>query len=235
MSNQAFPNPAAPLVGAQGTITEPWRRLLQDLWSRTGGAAATLYALLAGNANQTFEVATATTSTQAVPLAQAEALANTAQTNAEDFTSASYAPLASPAFTGTPTVPTAAAGTATTQAASTAFAQGAADTAQSNAETYAAAQAATAQSNAETYALSQIQTGTGGAPTVPTVGASPYTYTATAVGTLVIEAGTVTGLTLTRGTATVTLSASTPLVPLDNADEVAITYSAAPTVTFIPR
>jgi hypothetical protein len=36
-----------------------------------------------------------------------------------------YAPLASPAFSGTPTVPTAAAGTSTTQAASTAFTTGA--------------------------------------------------------------------------------------------------------------
>ena len=51
----------------------------------------------------------------------ASGAAATAQTNAESFTSTSYAPLASPAFTGTPTVPTATAGTNTTRAASTAF------------------------------------------------------------------------------------------------------------------
>lgn len=42
------------------------------------------------------------------------------------------APKASPAFTGTPTVPTAANGTRTTQAASTAFAGGLADTLTAN-------------------------------------------------------------------------------------------------------
>lgn len=40
------------------------------------------------------------------------------------FVSASYAPLASPALTGTPTAPTAASGTNTTQVATTAFVQG---------------------------------------------------------------------------------------------------------------
>jgi hypothetical protein len=53
----------------------------------------------------------------------ASGAAATAQTNAENFTSASYAPLASPAFTGTPTAPTAAAATNTTQVASTAYVQ----------------------------------------------------------------------------------------------------------------
>lgn len=47
------------------------------------------------------------------------------QLNTLTGTFSSYAPLASPALTGTPTVPTAANGTATTQAASTAFVQSA--------------------------------------------------------------------------------------------------------------
>src|ERR1700684_2248519 len=56
----------------------------------------------------------------------------------------SYAPLASPAFTGTPTVPTATAGTNTTQAASTAFvATATANQAATNvANTFTAAQTA---------------------------------------------------------------------------------------------
>lgn len=47
------------------------------------------------------------------------------QLNTLTGTFASYAPLASPALTGTPTVPTATNGTSTTQAASTAFVQAA--------------------------------------------------------------------------------------------------------------
>lgn len=47
-----------------------------------------------------------------------------------------YAPIASPAFTGTPTVPTATAGTSTTQAASTAFVTNAIAAAQTGAATF---------------------------------------------------------------------------------------------------
>ena len=49
--------------------------------------------------------------------------------------SASYAPLASPALTGTPTAPTAASGTNTTQIATTAFVKSAIDTQIGNIET----------------------------------------------------------------------------------------------------
>ena len=52
-------------------------------------------------------------------------------------TSDTYATIASPAFTGTPTAPTAAANTNNTELATTAYADGAAATAQSNAEGYA--------------------------------------------------------------------------------------------------
>jgi hypothetical protein len=73
-----------------------------------------------------------TASTQPSSAFDAAGSAATAQANAEGFTSASFAPKASPAFTGTPTVPTAAVGTNTTQAASTAFAAAAATAAQSS-------------------------------------------------------------------------------------------------------
>ena len=62
---------------------------------------------------------------------------------------ATKAPLASPALTGTPTAPTAAADTNTTQIATTAFAKGEADAAQAAAEATAAA-ANTAQQNGTT-------------------------------------------------------------------------------------
>ena len=66
------------------------------------------------------------------------------------------APLASPALTGVPTAPTAAADTSTTQIATTAFAKAEADAAQSAAETTAQGYASTAQTNAQTFATNAI-------------------------------------------------------------------------------
>jgi hypothetical protein len=71
----------------------------------TGGQVAS-YALLNGSATETFSVANATADAHAMPKLQIESL---------------FAPLASAALTGTPTVPTAAPGTNTTQISSTAF------------------------------------------------------------------------------------------------------------------
>ena len=65
-----------------------------------------------------------------------------------------------------------------------------------------------------------------------TVGASPYTYTATTGGTLAVTAGTVTGVTLTR--AGVTAAVAVGNIPVRNGDAIAITYTLAPTVSFIP-
>jgi hypothetical protein len=64
------------------------------------------------------------------------------------------APLASPALTGTPTAPTAAADTNTTQIATTAFAKGEADAAQAAAEATAAADATTKANAAQAAAIS---------------------------------------------------------------------------------
>ncbi len=234
---QSFPTPQTPVFDKSGLINPIWQRFFTSLWNRTGGSTGTggSFAPTNGSASNVFNAATANTPTEVPPLAQVQSLdstvlntaetfatnaANTAQSNAEAFTSASYAPLASPALTGTPSAPTAAAGTNTTQLATTAFATGAANT---------------AQSNAETYALNEIQTGTGSAFVNVTAGASPYTYTSTAVGNLVIAGGTVTAITLSRGASSVTLPIATPIVPMDNTDAVQITYSAAPTLTWIPR
>lgn len=105
----------------------------------------------------------------------------------------------------------------------------------SSAETYASNAASTAQSNAETYALNQIQNGTGAAFSSITAGASPYTYTAAAVGHLLVSAGTVSAITLNRGSSSLTLPSVSGFIPLDNTDSVTITYSAAPTLNWIPR
>lgn len=64
---------------------------------------------------------TAANNAQSAAQTFATGAANTAQSNAEAFTTAGFAPLANAHLTGVPTVPTAAPGTNTTQAASTAF------------------------------------------------------------------------------------------------------------------
>ncbi len=124
---------------------------------------------------------------------------------------------------------------ATVQSNAETFATNAASTAQSNAETFATNAASTAQSNAEMYALNQIQLGTGAAFSSLTAGASPYTFTAAAVGHLLVSAGTVSAITLNRGSASLPLPSVSGFIPLDNTDSVTITYSAAPTLNWIPR
>lgn len=96
----------------------------------TGAGLATTIKAKAVTLAKMNDVATATvfyrkTAGTGVPEVQALATLKTdlglTGTNSGDQDLSSYAPLASPAFTGTPTVPTAAAGTNTTQVASTAF------------------------------------------------------------------------------------------------------------------
>lgn len=94
------------------------------------------------------------------------------QLNTLTGTFASYAPLASPALTGTPTVPTAANGTATTQAASTAFVQSA--IASVNAQTATALSIVTATSVTATagqhIVLTNASTSTCTLPASPAAG-----------------------------------------------------------------
>lgn len=64
-------------------------------------------------------------------------------------------------------------------------------------------------------------------------GASPYTYTATTIGNLLITGGTVSAVSLVRGA----MSASCPtsgFIPMAGKDSVVITYTVAPTLNFIP-
>jgi len=69
-----------------------------------------------------------------------------------------------------------------------------------------------------------------------TVGASPYAYTAPANGTVVITGGTVSAVTLKRGTpAAITAGSATGVIlPVSAGDIVTTTYSAAPTMSFVP-
>lgn len=69
-----------------------------------------------------------------------------------------------------------------------------------------------------------------------TVGASPFAYAAPSAGTVLIVGGTVTAVTLKRGTAAaVSVGATAGSVPVSAGDIVTVTYSAAPTMSFVPR
>lgn len=67
-----------------------------------------------------------------------------------------------------------------------------------------------------------------------TVGASPFTYIASFDGTLSVTAGTVSGISIIRQSATVATGMTSGLVPLRRGDQVQITYTAVPTVVFLP-
>lgn len=65
----AFPQLNTPFVDKDLNITDTWRRLLSTIWANQGGASAGNVAPAGGNANQPFNVATATSASNAVPLA----------------------------------------------------------------------------------------------------------------------------------------------------------------------
>jgi hypothetical protein len=185
--SQPFPQVGSPLVDTKtGAVTPVWRALFAALWTNQGGAQNTLAAPAGGNANQPFNVATATGASNAVPLAQAEELfAPVGGSQTQQFY-VGNAPLGS------------------------------------------------------NYALRRAQAdglfmafGVAGAAIVPvTVTASPFTYTATTAGTLFMQGGTVSAVSLTRsGT---TIPATVAATPVRAGDAVTITYTVAPTVNFAP-
>lgn len=73
------------------------------------------------------------------------------------------------------------------------------------------------------------------APQVSTVGASPAAITAFTTGMFAVSGGTVTAITLTRGTsAAINLGSLGGVYSVCQGDILTVTYTAAPTVTFIP-
>lgn len=62
---------------------------------------------------------------------------------------------------------------------------------------------------------------------------SPVAYKAAERGTLSISGGTISDVTLQRASVSISLG-PVRLVPVANADTVTITYSVAPTISFIP-
>lgn len=69
--------------------------------------------------------------------------------------------------------------------------------------------------------------------TTPTVGASPFAFTATTIGNLFITGGTVNTITLTRSGVSITCQ-SDQFIPMAAGDTVTLDYSVAPTMTFVP-
>lgn len=70
-------------------------------------------------------------------------------------------------------------------------------------------------------------------PIVPvSLTASPFSFTASATGNVSIVGGTVSGMTLKRAKVTIPVTGS--IIPMMNADVLTVSYSAAPTVSFIP-
>lgn len=69
-----------------------------------------------------------------------------------------------------------------------------------------------------------------------TPGASPFTYRAPAGGSLIVQGGTVSQVQFSRdGTAFFTTGQTQGMFPVSQGDALAITYSAAPTLNFVPR
>jgi hypothetical protein len=76
----------------------------------------------------------------------------------------------------------------------------------------------------------------GGDPSTPspvTVGVSPFTYTPSEAGSVVVQAGTVSLLEIVRKGTAVPLGVVAGAVPLARGDQLRITYTVVPTVTFL--
>lgn len=68
-----------------------------------------------------------------------------------------------------------------------------------------------------------------------TPGASPYTFTANRDGQLIVRDGTVSLIEYLRNGAATTIGLTAGLFPLLLGDGIKVTYTVAPTITFIPR
>lgn len=67
-----------------------------------------------------------------------------------------------------------------------------------------------------------------------TVAASPFTYTAPRAGSVIVSGGTVSQIQFTRAASYVT-GATAGVIPVGSGDQLTITYSVKPTITFVPN
>lgn len=70
--------------------------------------------------------------------------------------------------------------------------------------------------------------------TAVTVAASPFSYTASQGGNLVVTGGTVSNIQISRGTSVISTGQTAGLIPLAQGDIAIITYSVLPTINFVP-
>lgn len=219
MTNQPFPNIQTPITTKTGVMNPVWRNFFVALWARTGGSIATPFATLNGSATEAFNAANAATATEVVPLGQADArYAAFNGSSSETFSVAD-------AVASTDAV---ALGQAQTNFAAIGGSAG---------QTFEVATATTgteATPKDQVSALITAAIGAAGAAIASiTVGASPYAYTATARGSVNVNGGTVSGITLTRGATTINLSTS-GLFQVATGDVLTVTYTGAPTMNFVP-
>lgn len=81
------------------------------------------------------------------------------------------------------------------------------------------------------------RTGGSSAGTPPTpvpIGPSPFSYTATTTGSLIVSGGGVKRMTLTRRAVTVLTGSFYGVFPMSAGDVASIDYVGAPTITFMP-
>lgn len=65
------------------------------------------------------------------------------------------------------------------------------------------------------------------------VGISPFSYTAVEPGNIAITGGTISAITITRGTVTINVTGQ-KIIPVAINDIVTVTYSVLPTIQFLP-
>lgn len=69
---------------------------------------------------------------------------------------------------------------------------------------------------------------------VQTLTGSPFSFVAYTPGTVFVVGGTVSAIAILRGTATVATGMTSGMFTLGQGDTLRITYTVAPTVTFLP-
>jgi hypothetical protein len=211
-----------PFLDADGNLTPVWHQFLISLWRRTG----------AGPGQNTV--------TGVVGASGAVTLAN--------LVAGGVAPLANPALQGVPTAPLAAPGTTTTQIATTAFvgaSQAAAGSSLAglNSPIFTGipqaptalpgtinSQLATTQFVATAFGSGLSSEGIG-------VGASPFSYSPPASGSVLVSGGTVTGMTLRRGLGlTYPVGVIAGSIRVSQYDTLTVTYTPLlpPAMVFFP-
>lgn len=72
-----------------------------------------------------------------------------------------------------------------------------------------------------------------GAEITVSVGGSPFVFTAPSAGYIILRGGTVSAVELTR-TVTILTGQTAGFFPLSQGDQLTVTYSALPTMVFVP-